>query len=1075
MPEIINTLPENQQMATIKPKKVIIKKKTIQHPELQLQNQITFTTMKEKGDVYEKFIKKYLIDSGEYEWVYLWNETPMRYLIDSKIFTNFETIIKDDREIIKYGGFQLDEYNRHTELNKLQDLGIDLVALHKSGKYVIIQCKFYQDTIDKNSMAGFHTYFLDCIKTNPNIEGIAYITRELAPNLLKITRRNGIQYIIKEFDNSFIDSISNYEDKNIILEPRQYQLDAINALKDKDRGILSMACGLGKTLVSILLSKMHNIVLVLSPLKAYAEQNERKFKSQLGDEYNTLIIDSDYTRDSDIILKFIKDNKKCCIFSTFKSCDKILEIIKKYPNSYIIVDEFHNLTRNDALPYNINDDNEQSDLNKLLYNKKNRIIFMSATPRIMGDNKDDGVEIDENIFGKIEYQYTLGNAIKNKMICDYEIIVPSISINQTNGIEELNNFMINKNFNKNLLIKARFIIKGMLETGSQKCIIYLQDQTQAKEFNQILREVAFNYFGKYIWSDTLIYNDTINSRKQKIKQFEETNNILSFLCNVHILNEAIDIPSCDSIFLVNNSDNKIRTIQRISRATRLDKNNPNKKAKIFVWCDNYKDDLATFISNIKEYDETFKFDTKMTRFNSNSWNNISMNKNIESNEYENLQNIIIGIKGFSTYKDRRQLIYDFVAKENYKPLKDGKTEHERQLARYFADYEKIFNSKTGIMKNETIYNDWKTLKNSFGFILLSNKELWHARYKQLMDFIRINKRMPIRTIFNKEEEDISSWITENENQYKIKDRALSNPELWNIWDKFKKDYDYLINEKYYTFVNEIKTYSDFCDTFQRCPLFEDENERELNAWFNKKDKQYENHKNNKKFELETKTWEEFWDKYKILFAERRKKMFEIENILKLQKLDQAANNNSKMPNSMPINTIDALIIRIQDIRKFYNKFKIIPEEKKKKLENMSDDEYQHMKIFGKWIDGAKTNFNKNDGKGIGFMENPDAREIFQKFLIEFNIITEEQDWLNSYEIVLNNAKNNIYPHYDIDSKIYNWVKHNKKKYDINNGKGIINKYTNLRKKFKYLIVNFPKLFINNEKIKDENGRFKKQI
>ena len=244
-------------------------------------------------------------------------------------------------------------------------------------------------------------------------------------------------------------------------------------------------------------------------------------------------------------------------------------------------------------------------MNKLIYNKNTKILFISATPRILDNNIN--LDIDENIFGKIEYSYSMGKAIKDKLITDYEIIVPSIFINQANGIEDIINIMSNKKYNKNLIIKARFIIKGMLETGSKKCIIYLQNQNEAEEFNNILKEIAFEYFAKYIYSTTIISDDNVSSRKIKIQNFKETNDILCFICSVQIMNEAIDIPCCDSIFLANTTDNKIKTIQRISRATRIDEHNLSKKAHIFIWCDDYyNNDLATFISNIKEYDENEK-------------------------------------------------------------------------------------------------------------------------------------------------------------------------------------------------------------------------------------------------------------------------------------------------------------------------------------------------------------------------------------------------------------------------------------------------------------------------------------
>jgi hypothetical protein len=101
------------------------------------------------------------------------------------------------------------------------------------------------------------------------------------------------------------------------------------------------------------------------------------------------------------------------------------------------------------------------------------------------------------------------------------------------------------------------------------------------------------------------------------------------------------------------------------------------------------------------------------------------------------------------------------------------------------------------------------------------------------------------------------------------------------------------------------------------------------------------------------------------------------------------------------------------------------------------------------------------------MSNPEARILFKNFIDKFNILTEEQEWINSYNIVLSNVKNNKYICSRENNQIYTWVKNNKSKYDLNDGKGIINKYPTLRDKFKYLIDNFPKLFIDNTKLKDD--------
>ena len=69
------------------------------------------------------------------------------------------------------------------------------------------------------------------------------------------------------------------------------------------------------------------------------------------------------------------------------------------------------------------------------------------------------------------------------------------------------------------------------------------------------------------------------------------------MCNVHILDEGIDIPTCDSIYLTHPNNNPTNIIQRISRANRIDSNNKDKIAKIFLWTKD-KMKLNNIIDNI---------------------------------------------------------------------------------------------------------------------------------------------------------------------------------------------------------------------------------------------------------------------------------------------------------------------------------------------------------------------------------------------------------------------------------------------------------------------------------------------
>ena len=74
------------------------------------------------------------------------------------------------------------------------------------------------------------------------------------------------------------------------------------------------------------------------------------------------------------IKKFIKSNESFLISSTFCSIDVIYKSLKYMKDPLIIIDEFHNLSKNNIT-------NEEDDFYKLI-NSHHNILFVSATPRI---------------------------------------------------------------------------------------------------------------------------------------------------------------------------------------------------------------------------------------------------------------------------------------------------------------------------------------------------------------------------------------------------------------------------------------------------------------------------------------------------------------------------------------------------------------------------------------------------------------------------------------------------------------------------------------------------------------------
>ena len=64
---------------------------------------------------------------------------------------------------------------------------------------------------------------------------------------------------------------------------------------------------------------------------------------------------------------------------------------------------------------------------------------------------------------------------------------------------------------------------------------------------------------------------------------------LFVIASVRILDEAVDIPRCDSEFIAHVGDraSDIRTVQRLQRGGRLDQTNPSKRNNLFLWTEEW--------------------------------------------------------------------------------------------------------------------------------------------------------------------------------------------------------------------------------------------------------------------------------------------------------------------------------------------------------------------------------------------------------------------------------------------------------------------------------------------------------
>lgn len=365
------------------------------------------------GTEYEYFVLEQI--RKDYEKVWHWKDFPEKILYELNI-------IRDYNKFKKYR----------------IDIGSDLVAF-KDNKYYFIQCKNFKDTILTDALAGFY-FMLYEYKLN----GILYYNGILSERLVDLSTGT-IPFINLPFNNENI----VFKEPEFTIKPRDYQIEAYNKLKRLEKCILSLPCSMGKTYISSMLGKDYDNVIILSPTRALAQQNLEKFKEYLQEEYNYILISIDGKRKINEINKILKP--KNIISSTYDSCDVVNLLITKLNNTYVIVDEFHNLSEN-----NIKD--EKNEINKLL-NTNNKKLFVSATP----------IKNFMNINETNIYSYKWSDAIENNYICDFNIYLPIVN-------DELNKFIdiIKKNYKDNelkLIMKAYNFIKSLLFNGDKNAFV----------------------------------------------------------------------------------------------------------------------------------------------------------------------------------------------------------------------------------------------------------------------------------------------------------------------------------------------------------------------------------------------------------------------------------------------------------------------------------------------------------------------------------------------------------------------------------------------------------------------------
>ena len=358
---------------------------------------------------------------------------------------------------------------------------------------------------------------------------------------------------------------------------------AVKTFLEKEHGILAMATGTGKTITAMkIINKLFDsgdirrVIITMygnDLLDQWAIQIRENYKNkQINYHYAAQKMMKDFVmHPDDSILILSRDSK---------NLSRLLELFDRLPGDYrndtlFVFDEVHGAGSNTFV------ENLSGRLSPYRYR-----LGLSATPEREYD--DAGNDFLLNEIGEVIFEFTLQDAIQKEILCEFNYIplpyvlteeeklkkrkiIAAFNAKKESGepVDEKDMFTQLALVNKTAVNKLEEF-EGLISQRPDlltKCIIFVQTM----EYGEKLQKILVRYSDKY---------HTYYADDEKINLENFAAGKIDCLLTCKKVSEGIDISSVTNIILFSSDRSKLVTTQRIGRALRLDKNNPEKKATV---------------------------------------------------------------------------------------------------------------------------------------------------------------------------------------------------------------------------------------------------------------------------------------------------------------------------------------------------------------------------------------------------------------------------------------------------------------------------------------------------------------
>ena len=363
------------------------------------------------------------------------------------------------------------------------------------------------------------------------------------------------------------------------LKPFTLQQDVLNIIENfyqnNNIGKLLWACGLGKTLMFLFIIKHLNCKNILIGVSSISLQQD--FKKEIlrlfPNKNNILCIGGeDEKRSKNTFDKYKLDQfyNKCTnepkfIITTYHSCYKLVD----YTFDFKLGDEAHHLTGVD--------ENKECGFLKFHKIQSDKTLYMTATEKTIIDNSNSNIYSMDNVkqFGNIIDKKTFKWAIENKKITDFNVL--SIETNDHDMDEIIKSLNIDVDIkDRELFINCYITVKSFDKYNKlSHILLYTNTTSNADKCQKFIEQILIKLDRHDIYNKALhSKNDFDNT--EEIEKFK--NSKYGIISCVYKYGEGFNLKELNGTCVADTMDSTIRIVQYLTRANRLNKNDPKKIA-----------------------------------------------------------------------------------------------------------------------------------------------------------------------------------------------------------------------------------------------------------------------------------------------------------------------------------------------------------------------------------------------------------------------------------------------------------------------------------------------------------------